>query len=85
MTLPELVEWEGAPLDFAGFSWDYGGMLFLNQNSKLANMPLQISLCIDYRNNTNTYDALMGDVELNSNDPEVQNAPIIVEYLTYKP
>ncbi len=36
MTLAELVRWNGAPVSYSGFDWDYGGMVTAAHGGRLA-------------------------------------------------
>lgn len=85
-TLKELVEWNDAPVHFAGFGWDYSGSIFQGkeENEKLVNCETGIRLEIEYVESTSeNFDFIYGDVELNSEMEGILDAPIYVGYFSY--
>lgn len=76
MKLKELEKWNGKPISFSGFGWDYGGTIMKGTDSKLANCPINMTLSIDYSQNTSN--KIMGDTILSSTDKTVQQTPVYV-------
>lgn len=76
MKLTELEQWNGKPISFSGFGWDYGGTIMKGTDSKLANCPINMMLGIDY--SPRTSNTIMGDTILTSSDKTVQQTPIYV-------
>jgi len=79
MSLADLREWNGANFKFSGFGWDYGGGIYAEEGSKIANSPVKMSL--DMLNYEGTEFAL-GDVELNADDQKLKDANIIISTIT---
>ncbi len=84
MALTDLREWNGDDFGFSGFGWDYEGGIFEKEGSKIADCPVTIKLSFDMEVKTTSEDmVLFGDMELNTADDNVQDAPIVVDMLTY--
>ncbi|CAG5081768.1 hypothetical protein [Parvicella tangerina] len=82
MTLKELYDWNGQKeIKFSGFGWDFGGGVFPQEGSPLANSGLVVRLGLEnYADQT--YNHLMGDMELSTADEGILEAPIRVDMLT---
>lgn len=81
-TLSKLNEINGKAFDFMGFGWDYGGIISDLKEGKLEDLPLMIQLGnidqAELYNNPN-YEALLGDMEYNSDMKEAINLePVVV-------
>ena len=61
----------GKGIRFSGFEWDYGGTIISYNNGKFEKSPVNFELEKRYQEN-DTSMALMGDIELSSDSPEVQ-------------
>lgn len=85
MSIVDLEKWNGAPFEFSGFGWDYGGGVFAERGSKLASCRVGITLDFDYEADYEGMDELYGDIELMSNNPTVKGAPIFINYLNFYP
>ena len=83
MSLEELVEWNnGEPVPFAGFGWDGSGGVFAGSESKIGKSKINIGLGMADAG-WETHNALIGDIQLSSDEDRVQGAPISVGSLTY--
>jgi len=79
MSLSELRTWNGEDFSFSGFGWDYGGAIFVKDGSKISNSNFGIVLDIlDY-----DFDYALGDIELNADDENLEDAGIYVSILVY--
>ncbi len=75
MSLADLRKWNEADFKFSGFGWDFGGGIFAEKGSKIADSP--VSLTLNY-SGTNIPDFAMGDVELYADDERLKNLEITV-------
>ncbi len=82
MPLKDLKAWNGKDFMFSGFGWDYAGGIFSQPNTKIYDCKTNITLGLEYDTNYDEYNFVMGDVELNTADEMVLNAPIIISDLT---
>ncbi len=83
MSINELRKWNGADFTFSGFGWDYEGGVFVTPKSRLSTCPVSIKLGLKLDGNMDVADGFYGDTELNTSDPLVKTAPIIVEKISY--
>ncbi len=83
MSLNDLKKWNNADFKFSGFGWDYAGQIFTEPNSKLAESEVQIILGYDYESTQGSFEFIIGDVELNSNDEKLTEAPIFIEQMIF--
>ncbi|MEM7572007.1 MAG: hypothetical protein AAF433_03860 [Bacteroidota bacterium] len=75
-SLAELVTINGAPISFAGFSWDYGGFISDWHGGSLHGSAIRLDIG---PNGTGDYPLeIMGDVRLRSDNPLLEKVPIIV-------
>ena len=70
-SVKELLRLNGKGIRFSGFEWDYGGTIISYNNGKFEKSPVNFELEKRYQEN-DTSMALMGDIELSSDSPEVQ-------------
>jgi hypothetical protein len=77
-------EVNGKPFKLWGFSWDYGGYVSDLGGGKLAALPggCRVVLRLSPREGTEVPDALMGEVELSSDDPRLEAAGVAIEELS---
>lgn len=85
MPINDLREWNGAEFKFSGFGWDYGGGIFVQNGSKLADCNLRMTLDFDYDVEYPGMESLYGDAEFSSDDANVKGAPIFLGYLSLSP
>ncbi len=82
MSLKELEQLNEAPITFAGFGWDNGGVITSFNNGKLADAPFSITLApMDYLDNQHPLidDKYVGDVLFSTDEnPEVLEENIVV-------
>ncbi len=73
----------GRPFELWGFSWDYGGYVSDLKGGKLAARPggCQVMLRLAPRDDAVLPDALMGEVQLSSDDPRLAEAGVRIEEL----
>jgi len=83
MPINDLRKWNGADFNFSGFGWDYEGGVFVTPKSRLSTCAVSIKLGLKLDGNMDASDGLYGDQELNTSDPMVKTAPIIVEKISY--
>lgn len=81
MTLKELEKFCGEPVKFSGFGWDYAGGVRHNL-PKLEACKVNITLDMDQSDFDRTKH-LLGDIELSSDQKEVQDMPIFVQKITF--
>lgn len=81
MLLEDFIAWNGADIKFAGFGWDYAGNIFPNQEGQLSNSNVDVTL-INKQEKYDGYDFMIGDVELNSGEERMKNAPVVIETLS---
>ena len=79
MSLAELKEWNGADFKFSGFGWDYAGGIFAEAGSKLYDSKVQVTLIDDQDVQSEEWRFLLGDIEFNTSDDRLKDAPILVE------
>jgi hypothetical protein len=74
----------GKPFKLWGFSWDYGGYVSDLGGGKLAGLPGGCRVIIRFgpREGAEVPDALVGEVEMSSDDPRLEAAGVTVEELT---
>jgi hypothetical protein len=86
MKLKDLVAWNGAPISFSGFGWDYAGGIMAKTGSKIFKSELSLRLDVDYDAiQEDKYDGLVGDMELSSDDAVTKDAGIFLGFITYWP
>jgi hypothetical protein len=79
MSLSELVDWNGDDFQFSGFGWDYAGGIYGDENSKITNSPVALTLdLLSFEGAEFT----IGDVELSSSDSRLDDVDIIVSDFT---
>lgn len=85
-TLEELVELNGEPISFAGFDWDYGGTIFNYNGGKLADMCAHLRLSYKLKEGMKvedtSYENILGDQELTSESPDLDDFIIYVDKIT---
>lgn len=81
MPLKDLKTWNGKDFMFSGFGWDYAGGIYAQPDTKIYDCKVNIRLDLDFENNFEEYEFLLGDVELSTKDGIVLNAPITVAEL----
>lgn len=79
MSLKELVDWNGADFKFSGFGWDYGGTIYIDENSKMSKSPIGVG--IDLMTYENAEFAL-GDIELSTDDERLKDLEIVITQFT---
>lgn len=79
MSLEDLKKWNEADIKFSGFGWDYAGNVFVQSGSKLAESNVQLTLLNDQDKSNEGFDFMLGDVELNTAEERLNNAPVLVE------
>jgi hypothetical protein len=85
MSLKDLHAWnDSEDFSFSGFGWDYEGGIFTNKGTKIGDIDIQIKLGLEDYTGQNSND-LMGDMELNTGDPGILDAPIIIDRFTVYP
>jgi hypothetical protein len=74
----------GKPFKLWGFSWDYGGYASDLGGGKLAALPggCRLVMRLGPRKGAEVPDALIGEVELSSDDPRLEAAGVTIEELT---
>ncbi len=82
MTLKDLRDWNEADFKFSGFGWDFGGGVFAEQGSKIANSPIGITL--NYSGN-DIPDFAMGDIQLRADDERLKDLNITVSHFNFYP
>lgn len=80
MSLEALVEMNGAPIDFAGFGWDYGGTILSFNEGYLVNVGGRLAPSENAELNSD----LLGDDTFSSEDPRVNASDIILRSFTIK-
>ena len=86
MKLKDLVAWNGAPIEFSGFGWDYAGGIMAKTGSKIFKSELSLRLDVDYDAiQEDKYDGLIGDMTLTSDDAATKGANIFLGFITYWP
>ncbi len=80
MSLEELAEVNGAPIDFAGFGWDYGGTIRSFNDGSLVNVGGRLAPGEQAELDTE----LLGDDTFSSNDPRVRSSGIVLSSFTIK-
>lgn len=83
MTINELADWNGNPLSFLGFGWDYSGSVMVDSTDRFNTSNYQVTLGFDEF--TDEFMDLMGDVTLNTDMDIVKKANIYVNQITYYP
>lgn len=85
-TLTELVKLNGKEITFYGLGWDYGGLISSWNGGKLENAGIGISLgTVSFDNQTNDYNNIVGDTEINSSNPSaVKVNPVVLELFVSK-
>ena len=83
MSINELAEWNGNPLKFLGFGWDYSGGVMADSTDRFLTSQYQVNLGFDDFNDE--FMELLGDVTLNSDMDIVKKADIYVNQLTFYP
>jgi len=83
MSLDELKKWNGTDFKFSGFGWDYAGGVFVEEGGKLFNSKVIVTLINNQINLDDTYNFMIGDIELNTADEKLIGAPVLVEQFTY--
>jgi hypothetical protein len=73
MSLAEVEAANGEPFNLSGFGWDYGGSAGF-QSGKLASLPGGCVIGLTFDVGDRGSDAISGDMQLSSSDPEVQVA-----------
>jgi hypothetical protein len=74
----------GKPFKLWGFSWDYGGYVSDLEGGKLAALPggCRVVMRVDPHEDAEVPDALVGEVELSSDDPRLEAAGVTIEELS---
>ena len=86
MNLDELVEWNGDDFSFYGFGWDYEGGIFADSASRFAGCPVQVKLTFDLEIEIpEEYRGMYSDGIFNTADDIAQDAPVLLDILTYWP
>jgi hypothetical protein len=82
--LVRATEANGKPFKLWGFSWDYGGYVSDLAGGKLAALPggCRVIVRVGPREGADVPDALVGEVELSSDDPRLEAAGVTIEELT---
>jgi hypothetical protein len=82
--LARASEANGKPFKLWGFSWDYGGYVSDLQGGKLAALPggCRVVLRVGPRGDAEVPDALVGEVELSSDDPRLEAVGVAIEELS---
>lgn len=84
MSLQELREWNGADFDFLGFGWDYEGGIVEEEGSRIAECPVEIKLSFDLQIEIpEEHRDMYGDRMFNTADDMAQDAPVLVDRLTF--
>ena len=74
----------GKPFKLWGFSWDYGGYVSDLAGGKLAALPggCRVVMRLGPHEGAEVPDALIGEVELSSDDPRLEAAGVTIEELS---
>ncbi|MEM8584416.1 MAG: hypothetical protein AAGF87_09120 [Bacteroidota bacterium] len=82
MPLEELVRINGAPLNFSGFAWDYGGFVSDFNQGEILNAGVRLDVVYDEDNPMDLPMDIMGEVQLRSDDPILKDVPIVVSEMS---
>lgn len=77
MSLSELREWNGANFKYSGFDWDFGGGIYNEEGSKIADSPVKLTLGYSGAN------APIGDIEVYADDEKYKDVDIFVSSFTF--
>ncbi|MEM6878153.1 MAG: hypothetical protein AAF544_06335 [Bacteroidota bacterium] len=82
MPLEELVRINGAPVNFSGFAWDYGGFISDFNQGNILDAGLRLDIVYDEEESMDLPIDIMGEVQLNSDDPILKDVPIVVSEMS---
>lgn len=82
MPLEELVELNGAPLNFSGFAWDYGGFVSNFNGGELLSPGIRLDVVYDEEEPLDIPMEIMGEVQLRSDDPILEGIEIVVSEMS---
>ena len=83
MSLEELKSWNGADFKFSGFGWDYAGGIFSEKGSEFEKSNVKVRLMDSQEGNDDSFNFIIGDVELSTSESRLAGAPIFVQEFTY--
>jgi hypothetical protein len=81
-TLDELVEWNGRPIEFSGFGWDYGGEVISFNKGVLEKFCTGLNITLSPPDEVNpNYEKYLGDQVFTSNMKDLKGSGIKVNTL----
>lgn len=82
MSFKDFREWNGAPFDFSGFGWDFGGGI-LTAQGKLKDCDFSIYMMQDPEADQEAFGQFVGDQIFSSDDEGLENPPFYISSFRY--